>query len=60
MAAVSGYCVGRRILWCSLSGDQPENNLAKLGYILDVKVKPKKKKKNKKPSTFLATHWNLL
>jgi hypothetical protein len=28
-----------RILWCSQSGDHPENSLAKFGYILDMKVK---------------------
>ncbi len=41
-------------LWCSQSGDNPENNLAKLGYIVDVKVE---KKQN--PSIFLATFWKL-
>jgi hypothetical protein len=30
-------------LWCSQSGDHPENNLAKLGYILDMKVEKKQK-----------------
>jgi hypothetical protein len=43
LGAVSGYCVGSRILWCSESGDYPENNLAKLGYILDMKVEKKQK-----------------
>jgi hypothetical protein len=27
-----------RILLCSQSGDHPENNLAKFGYILDIKL----------------------
>jgi len=27
-----------RILWCSWSGHHPENNLAKFGYIIDMKV----------------------
>jgi hypothetical protein len=27
-----------RILWCSQSGGHPENNLAKFGYILEMKV----------------------
>jgi len=27
-----------RILWCSQSGDHPENNLAKFRYILDMEV----------------------
>ncbi len=30
-----------RILWCSQSGDNPENILAKFGYILDIKVEKK-------------------
>jgi len=42
-----------RILWCSQSGDHPENNLAKFGYILDMKIE----KQN--PSIFLATYRNL-
>jgi hypothetical protein len=42
-----------RILLCSQSGDHPENNLAKFGYILDIKVE------NKIPSIFLAASWNL-
>jgi hypothetical protein len=29
-------------LWCSQSGHHPENNWAKFGYILDMKVGPKK------------------
>jgi hypothetical protein len=33
-------------------GDHPENNLAKFGYILDMKVE--KKKQN--PSMFLTTY----
>jgi len=39
-----------RILWCSQSGNHSENNLAKFGYIVDMKVK----KKNRNPSIFLA------
>jgi hypothetical protein len=31
-------------LACSQSGDHPENSLAKLGYMLDMKVKKKRKK----------------
>jgi hypothetical protein len=30
-----------RILWCSQSGDHPENNLAKFDYMLDMKVEKK-------------------
>jgi hypothetical protein len=43
-----------RILWCSQSGDHPENNLAKFGYMLDMRVA-----KNQIPSVFLATDLNL-
>jgi hypothetical protein len=32
-----------RILWYNQSGDHPESNLAKFGYILDMKVEGKKK-----------------
>jgi hypothetical protein len=39
---VNILCVGRgfllMILWCSQSGDYSENNLAKFGYIIDMKV----------------------
>ncbi len=42
-----------RILWCSQSGDHPENNLVKFGDILDMKVA--KKKQN--PLKFLTTSW---
>jgi len=28
-----------KILWCSQSGDLPENNLAKFGYVIDMKKK---------------------
>jgi hypothetical protein len=38
---------------CSQSGDHPETNLAKFGYILDMKVE-----KNRILSTFLPTYWN--
>ncbi len=41
-------------LLCSQSGNYPENDLAKFGYILDMKVEEKKN-----PSIFLATYWNL-
>ncbi len=41
---------------CSRRGDYPENNLAKFGYILDMKV-GKRIKQN--PSIFLATYWIL-
>jgi hypothetical protein len=34
-----------RILCCSQSGNHPENNLAKFGYILDMKVGKQKRKK---------------
>ncbi len=51
-----------RILWCSQSGNHPQNNLAKFGYILNMKVQKKKKKQN--ASMFLATtttyHKNLV
>jgi hypothetical protein len=30
------------MLSCSQSGDHPENNLAKFGYMLDMKVEKKK------------------
>jgi len=33
-----------KILWCSQSGDLPENNLVKFGYVIDMKKKKKKKK----------------
>jgi hypothetical protein len=41
-------------LWCIQNGDHPENNLAKFGYILDMKVG-----KKQKPPMFLATYKNL-
>jgi hypothetical protein len=40
---------------CSSSGDHPSDDLARLGYRLDMKVK----KENQKLSIFLATYWNL-
>jgi hypothetical protein len=43
-----------RILWCSQSGNRPENNLAKFGYILHMKIK------KQSPSIFLATYWKIL
>jgi hypothetical protein len=42
------------ILLCSQSDDLPKTNLAKIGYLLDMKVE-----KNQKPSIFLAIKWNL-
>jgi hypothetical protein len=30
-------------LWCSQSGNHPENNLAKVGYIQDTKMGKKKR-----------------
>ncbi len=48
----SGFLL--RILWCIQNGDHPENNLAKFGYILDMKVG-----KKQKPPMFLATYKNL-
>jgi len=33
-----GCMVSLRILWCSQSGDHPENNLTKFGYMIDMKV----------------------
>jgi hypothetical protein len=44
------------ILWCSQSGDLPENNLAKFGYVIDMKIGGKKTKKKQNPSMFLATY----
>jgi hypothetical protein len=41
-----------RILWCNQSGNHPESNLAKFGYILDMKVEGKK---NLNLSMLLAT-----
>jgi hypothetical protein len=32
----------KRILWCSQSGDRSQNNLAKFGYMLDVRVEKRK------------------
>ncbi len=43
-----------RILWCSQSGNHSQNNLAKFGCIVDMKVG-----KNPNASIFLATCWNL-
>jgi hypothetical protein len=46
-----------RILWCSsLSGHHSQNNLAKFGYMLHLKVRGKKEQN---PSVFLATFWKL-
>jgi hypothetical protein len=42
-----------RILWYSQSGDQPENNLAKIGSIPNMKVT------KQDPSIFLTTYRNL-
>jgi hypothetical protein len=41
---------------CSQRGDYPENNLAKFGYILDIKVD---KRRKQIPSIFLTAYWNL-
>ncbi len=52
-----------RIFWCSQSGDHSQNNLAKFGYILDMKVGKillkNKLKINPSSNIFLATYWNL-
>ncbi len=48
----SGFLL--RILWCIQNGDHTENNLAKFGYRVDMKVE---KKQN--PPRFLATYENL-
>jgi hypothetical protein len=40
-----------RILLCNQCGHHPENNSAKFGYILDMKVE-----KEQNPSVFLATY----
>jgi len=42
-------------IWLNYFLDESVNNLAKFGYILDVKVE--KKKQNH--SIFLAAYWNL-
>jgi hypothetical protein len=42
------------ILWCSWSGDHPYDDLARIGYILHMKVE---KKQN--PSVFLTSFGNL-
>jgi hypothetical protein len=42
------------ILWWSWSGDHPWDDLARFGYILDIKVE-----KSQIPCIFLATYWNL-
>ncbi len=49
------YQVLLRILWCRQSGHHLQNNLAKFGYILDMKVE---KKQNL--TIFLAAYWNLI
>ncbi len=43
------------ILWCSWSDSHPPEDLAKFGYILDIKIKT-----FKQPSVILTTCWNLL
>jgi hypothetical protein len=57
---VNILCVGwgflLRILWCSQSDDYSENNLAKFGYIIDMKVEFFFKQNL---SLFLATFWKL-
>jgi hypothetical protein len=47
---LSGFCDVAK------SGDHPENNLAKFGYILDMKSR---EKKIQNPSILLVTYWNL-
>jgi hypothetical protein len=44
-----------RIFLCSQTDKHPKNNLAKFGYILNMKVGEKKNK----IIQFLATYWNL-
>jgi hypothetical protein len=43
------------ILWCSWSDNHPPEDLAKFGYILDIKIKT-----FEQPSIILTTFWNLL
>jgi hypothetical protein len=45
-----------RILWCIQSGYHPENNLAKFGYILDMKL-GERKKERKKNRILLKNSW---
>jgi len=45
----------KRILWHSQKCHHSQNNVAKFGYVLDMKVE---KKKN--PSIFPDPHWNLI
>jgi hypothetical protein len=44
------------ILWYSQSGDRPENNLAKSGYVPDMKVEKKKKKQSFYILGYLLNH----
>ncbi len=39
--------------WCSWSGGHPYDDLARFGYMLDMKAQNKQN-----PSIFLATYWN--
>jgi hypothetical protein len=47
------FGVGGSMLWCSQSGDDPQENLARFGYKLNMKVNFKEI-----PSIFLANYWN--
>jgi len=47
------------ILRFSQSGDHSQNNLAKFGYRLDMKVGENQNKKKQNPSIFCAIYWNL-
>jgi hypothetical protein len=41
---------------CSQSGDHPENSLANSGYILDMKVGAREKKKKRKKSFYILDY----
>jgi hypothetical protein len=43
------------ILWCCQTGNHPQEDLAKFGYIPNMKVE-----KFKKPSYILAAYWRLM
>ncbi len=43
------------ILWCRQTGDHPQEDLAKFGYIPNMKVE-----NFKKPSYILAAYWKLM
>jgi hypothetical protein len=42
-------------LWCCQTGDHPQEDLAKFGYIPNMKVE-----NFKKPSYILAAYWKLM